>query len=83
MPTTQAPTDISKFDIGPAVNVSITLELLQLLSKTATFALARPSLVPLSTEEQRAIENFAGLVTDTVNQEANNPVPGTLYGFCL
>ena len=57
--------------------------MLQLLSKVSNFALARPSLVPLAAEEQRAIENFAGMVADTVKYEQENPDNHSVHGFCL
>jgi hypothetical protein len=75
--------DTSKFVIGPATNISITLEMLGLLARVAGFALARPSLVPLTCEEQHAVEAFNTQVAETVKWEKENPGRQMTHGFCL
>jgi hypothetical protein len=66
---------ISSLALGPAVKVSITLKMLQLLARTSN-----NSKEALTEEEQKELQVFSEMVNDVVE----DPGPaGTVHGFCL
>ena len=69
---------ISKFDLGPSVTISMTQELLALLSRAAGDHECADQ------EEVQALMNFRQLADQTLSYCAEHPDnKGVVHGFCL
>jgi len=70
--------DISKFDLGPSVTISLTVELLALLQR------ASRGDYHATEEEAQALMNFQGCAEQTLTYCAEHPEErGVVHGFCL